>query len=411
VSLSLVNQIGAAKQRNVGLKLEVSDAEPDAAHANGCGARDLRLFRNGLLVKSWPGDVLERAARKVIETTVPIVAGDNRFSAYAFNRENVKSSDAALTLSGADSLKRVGTAYFVVVGVGRYENQQYNLNYSPADALEVGEQLKNQQERLARYQPVIVIPLLNDAATKANILLALARLSGVSIGPLPPSAPASLKRLKPSQPEDAVIIYFSGHGTAQKDRFYLIPHDLGFMGPRTPLGAEGMKTILMHSISDLELEDALGKIDADQLLLVIDACNSGQALEAAERRRGPMNTRGLAQLAYEKGMYVLTASQSIEVAFESAALKHSYLAYALVDEGIRSGAADTNHDGDVMLREWFDYAIDRVPQIGREQNRSGKDLEEIEADEQRVQRPRVFYSREGGAQRLVIARIGSRSTQ
>jgi uncharacterized caspase-like protein len=183
------------------------------------------------------------------------------------------------------------------------------------------------------------------------------------------------------------------------------------MGPRTPLGAEGLETILKHSISDLELEDALGKIDADQLLLVIDACNSGQALEASERRRGPMNTRGLAQLAYEKGMYVLTASQSIEVAFESATLKHSYLAYALVDEGIRSGAADTNHDGEVLLREWFDYAIDRVPQIGREQNRRGKDLEEVEPDEQRVQRPRVFYSRDGGAQRLVIAKLGATSLQ
>jgi hypothetical protein len=40
--------------------------------------------------------------------------------------------------------------------------------------------------------------------------------------------------------------------------------------------------------------------------MVIDACNSGQALEAEEKRRGPMNSKGLAQLAYEKGMYILT---------------------------------------------------------------------------------------------------------
>ena len=43
------------------------------------------------------------------------------------------------------------------------------------------------------------------------------------------------------------------------------------------------------------------------------ACNSGQALEAKEKRRGPMNTRGLAQLAYEKGMYVLTAAQGVSL--------------------------------------------------------------------------------------------------
>lgn len=58
--------------------------------------------------------------------------------------------------------------------------------------------------------------------------------------------------------------------------------------------------ILSRSISDLELEAALETVDAGQLLFVLDACNSGQALEAEEKRRGPMNSSGLAQLAYEK---------------------------------------------------------------------------------------------------------------
>src|SRR4030095_5340619 len=102
--------------------------------------------------------------------------------------------------------------------------------------------------------------------------------------------------------EDAVIVFFAGHGTAQAQRFYLIPHDLGYSGSRTELDEAGLKTILSHSVSDLELEQACEGIDAGHLLMVIDACNSGQALEAAEKRRGPMNSKGLAQLAYEKGM-------------------------------------------------------------------------------------------------------------
>jgi uncharacterized caspase-like protein len=214
-----------------------------------------------------------------------------------------------------------------------------------------------------------------------------------------------LAKLKPAQPEDAVVFYFSGHGTAQDDRFYLIPHDLGYLGPRTKLDSAGLASILANSISDLELEEALQPLDVDQLLLVIDACNSGQALNAAEERRGPMNTRGLAQLAYEKGMYILTASQSDEVAFESAGLKHSYLAYALVEEGIKTGAADADSNGQVLLKEWFDYATERVPRIGKEKAQTGKQLEEVDADEQRVQRPRVFNMREGGAERFVVARL------
>ena len=124
-----------------------------------------------------------------------------------------------------------------------------------------------------------------------------------------------------------------------------------------------------------------------------------------------MNTKGLAQLAYEKGMYVLTAAQSDEVAFESEALKHSYLAYALVEEGIKAGAADVDHDKNILLSEWFAYAIERVPQIRRERRKRGKELQEVEGDEERVQRPRAFYTRDNGANRLVIAKLKGANAQ
>ncbi len=401
------SQRAVVAQRTVQLKLEIAEALADAEHSNGSGARDLRLFRNGLLVQSWPGDVLNGATKRTLETTVPIVAGANDFTAYAFNRDNVKSADAHLMLTGADALRRTGTAYLFVVGVSRYANSQYNLNYSVADATAIGEQIKQQQQILRRYDPVEVVPLLNEEATKANILLALKLLAGTEKNP-PGNAPAALAKLKPAQPEDAVIFYFSGHGMAQDERFYLIPHDLGYSGPRAKLDAVGLETILAHSVSDLELEEALKPVDADQLLFIVDACNSGQVLQSDEERRGPMNTRGLAQLAYEKGMYVLTASQSDEVAFESAGLKHSYLAYALVEEGIKRGAADADRNGEVFLKEWFDYATDRVPRIFTDKPRAGKELEEEDADEKRVQRPRVFNMREGGAERFVIARLSGR---
>ena len=398
---------GAIQSRTLHLKLMIAEAPPDSDHPQGSGAQDVRLFRNGLLVQTWPGDVLQTGSQRTIETTVSVVAGQNDFTAYGFNRDNVKSTDAELSITGAESLRRKGTAYVFVVGVSKYENSQYNLNYSVSDATEIAAQLKIQQELLSRYQPVEVISLLNEHATKKNILLALKLLAGGAADALPADAAAELRKIKPAQPEDAVIFYFSGHGTAQGDRFYLIPHDLGYAGPRATLDQNGLAGILSHSISDVELETSLKLLDVDQLLLVIDACNSGQALQAAEERRGPMNTRGLAQLAYEKGMYVLTASQSDEVAFESAGLKHSYLAYALIEEGIKSGAADIDHNGEILLNEWLGYATDRVPRIRGEKQQAGKQLEEVDEDEKRVQRPRVFNMREGGAERFVIARLAN----
>ncbi len=396
--------------RGVKIKLEITGALPDKEHAAGSGARDVRLFRNGLLIYMWSDDVLNGSSHRTLEVPIQVVAGENRLSAYAFNNDNIKSPDAGLSLTGTDNLKRTGTAYVLSVGVEQYENSQFNLHYPAADAVEMSAQLKNQQEQIGRYNPVVTISLLNAEATKANILLALKRLAGIDVGPLPPKSPPILAKISPAQPEDAVIIYFSGHGTAEQDRFYLIPHDLGYQGSRGKLKAEELEKIVAHSISDRELEETLRLLDVDQLLLLIDACKSGQALKADEERQGPMNTRGLAQLAYEKGMYILTASRSDEYAFESEKYKHSYLAVALVEEGIKSGLADIDRDGQVLLPEWFAYATERVPQIRRERNRASKELVEDEPDEQKVQRPRVFYTRKGGAQNVIIARVANANT-
>jgi len=219
-----------------------------------------------------------------------------------------------------------------------------------------------------------------------------------------------------SQPEDEVLVYFAGHGTAYRNRFYLIPHDLGYAGARAALNQTGLDTILAHSISDGELELAFAQIDAGHLILVIDACNSGQALEAEDQRRGPMNTKGLAQLAYEKGMYIMTAAQSYQAAQEASLLGHGYLTYALVVEGLKNGAADDEpKDGAVLLREWLDYATNRVPQMQLEKMKQARELglefsfvegeePQLSLEQRNVQRPRVFYRRELEAQPFIISK-------
>jgi len=393
--------------RTIKVKLDISDAPADKDNPKGAGAQDLRLFRNGSLVKVWHGDVLNGQSAVSLEEEITVTAGPNRLVAYAFNRDNVKSKDAPLVFNGADSLKRKGTAYIIAVGVNEYENSQYNLKYAKADAQSFGDEMRRRQTQLAGFERVEVIQLLDQDATKANILAAIKRLAGETG---PPSLKAGpLDALKRAEPEDTVVIYYAGHGTAQAQRFYLIPHDLGYTGERTKLTEQGLKTILAHSISDIELETAVESLDAGHLLLIIDACNSGQALETEEKRRGPMNSKGLAQLAYEKGMYILTAAQSFQAALEAAQLGHGYLTYALVEEGLKTPAADAEpKDGVVIAREWLNFATERVPQMQEEKMAQGRglglEISFTEGEKRTVQRPRVFYRRELEANPLVITK-------
>jgi WD40 repeat protein len=395
IKLSLIqdgtNGSGGIPTRQIKVKIDITDAP--------AGARDLRLFRNGSLVKVWRGDVLGGKPGATLEATIPIVAGANQLTAYAFNSDNVKSSDARLSLRGAESLKRAATLYVLAVGINNYANQEFNLKYAVADARAFADEVATQQMKLGKFSETRVVPLLDNEATKANILLALQRFSGTATGPVPTGAPAAFEKIKPTEPEDTLIIYYAGHGTALESRFYLIPHDLGYEGKRMRLDASGLAAIVEHSISDQEVEHAVEGLDAGQLLLVIDACNSGQALEAEEKRRGPMNSKGLAQLAYEKGMYILTAAQSYQAALEAAQLGHGYLTYALVEEGLKTAAADVApRDGKVDVREWLDFATERVPQMQEDKLKEGRGLayqlvfvegEEMEKEENRnVQRPR-----------------------
>jgi WD40 repeat protein len=416
-------QTGAnASTRTVKIRLEVSEpatnqttttaANPSAMPV---GARDVRLFRNGTLVKVWRGDVLQGKKQVSLEASLPIVAGENRLLAYAFNRDNVKSADAVLNVSGDAQLQRKGVAYVLAFGVNRYANEAYNLKYAVADARSFADEVRAQQMKLQNYERVEVIELADQEATKENILLALKRLSNADAA-LPAGAPATLAKIHTTQPEDAVMIYFAGHGTAQGARFYLVPHDLGYSGQRNQVDARSVQAILSHSISDLELEAAFEGLEAAQLLLVIDACNSGQALEAEEKRRGPMNSKGLAQLAYEKGMYILTAAQSYQAALEAAQLGHGYLTYALIEEGLKKGAADRDTtDGTILTREWFNYATDRVPQMQEKEMGARLLLQQnvafVEGEEKlkdpakrSLQRPRVFYRREAESKPLIVAK-------
>jgi uncharacterized caspase-like protein len=134
-----------------------------------------------------------------------------------------------------------------------------------------------------------------------------------------------------------------------------------------------------------------------------------------------MNSKGLAQLAYEKGMYVLTAAQSFQAAQEASQLGHGLLTYALVEEGLRRALADSQPaDGEVVTREWFDYAARRVPEMQLDKMQQARDAgaDLSFADDERGlnlsqragQRPRVFYRREPESQPLVIAKPGTPNT-
>jgi hypothetical protein len=77
-----------------------------------------------------------------------------------------------------------------------------------------------------------------------------------------------------------------------------------------------------------------------------------------------MGSQGLGQLAYDKRIRILAASQSDQTAGEDARLGQGILSYVLSQEGLIEGKADWSPvDGRITLGEWLRFAVHEVPNL------------------------------------------------
>jgi hypothetical protein len=77
-----------------------------------------------------------------------------------------------------------------------------------------------------------------------------------------------------------------------------------------------------------------------------------------------MGSRGLGQLAYDKGMRILAATQVDQYALETNKTQLGLLSYALVRDGLERNEADYKpKDGKILVSEWLSYAAEDVPKL------------------------------------------------
>lgn len=314
--------------------------------------QDVRLLVDGKLAAYEDGAVALDAHGNWTKTyTIPLPHNGEKeveISAYCFNQDRVKSETVRQTLK-LDLQMRHGKAYVISVGVDHYKRRDLSLSYSAADAVDISTTLG---KRLAGYSEVIAIPLIsNDAshdATKAKFHAVLDALAGkkADLSGIPSS-----EKLVKSTPEDLVIITWSGHGLTSKDgRFYLLPEDVA--NDQDTFG----KNFLASCVSGDDLSTWLRDVTAADMAFIVDACHSAAAVQSEDFKPGPLGNSGLGQLAYDKGIRVLAATQAENVALESGKLGNGLLTYALIRDGLADGKSHT-------LKEWLASAVDDVPKL------------------------------------------------
>jgi hypothetical protein len=338
----------------------------------GVEIRNPRLKRNGVMVKEWEGTYKDG---ETLESQVDLVAGvDNIFTAYAYNQDSVKSEDAVSTVPDSGKPIRPGDLWVIAVGVNAYKNPNFNLNYAVNDARLAAWSLASQRQAVAAsgkqaaehpmqgYEgkpilndgkhfidmrpsmgPVHVRLLLDKDATREGILDAIRDYS------------------TQARPEDTFVIFFAGHGVASGQRYYLLPHDVTFPGTPNELNRAPASVLEQSAVSDEDLRKTLSGEQASTAALILDACESGAVTgDSLLARRGPMNSNGLRQLAYDKNMFLLAASLSTQSAAEQASIEDGVLTHVLFQRGLLEDAAATSTGftgpGPLLFSEWLSWA-------------------------------------------------------
>jgi uncharacterized caspase-like protein len=322
------------------------------------GIANVRVTLNGAEVAK----VEERTAQKSLAVSVPLTLkpGANAITLTATEPDGTVQQEIRTVIYDAPKVAAVPPApapaappqvvrnqWAVIVGVGKYESSSIPaLQYTVSDAEAIYKTLTT----AGGFKKEHVL-LLTDKSERKPTLRNVKWALGTFLG-------------RSAQKDDTVVIYFAGHGAPEVDTRgierdglakYLIPSDAD------------PDDLYSTALPMDELQTIFGRIEAERVVVLLDACYSGSAggrtFASKKTRAGAVDDLFLERLTRSKGRAIITASRPSEVSIELPELGHGIFTHYLV-QGLK-GAADLNRDGIVTLQELYEYLDQQVTQKAR----------------------------------------------
>ncbi len=265
---------------------------------------------------------------------VPLPPGRMKLNLTAYGRSGlVASLPAVLELEGA-APSEAPTLHLLAVGISAYRDKalQQGVRFAAGDARAFRDALlaagRAPTTRVA--EPV----LLTDAqASGAGIRAALAAMAGrVRLG-------------------DLFVLYMAGHGVAVNGDYTFLPQDLLYRNNES----------LREGLGGEELSTLLSRINSNKTVVVLDTCSSG-GFRLPGRSLGEKGA--IDKLARQSGQVVFAAAGDERLALESPDNQRGLYTGALLRA--LAGAADTDRDGLVGVREAADYVEKEVQRLSQQ---------------------------------------------
>ncbi|MEP1095564.1 MAG: caspase family protein [Cyclobacteriaceae bacterium] len=317
-------QNGSANQTTIQLVMKVTD--------EGGGINEVKVLQNGKRIVE-DHEIPSTKKGKPISRSyyIDLVPGVNFIDATAFNNNRVESGISRIRLTRPAD-EPTATCYVLSIGINKYKNPRLNLNYAVNDALSISGLLEQHGKDM--FTDVEVISILDEEATKANIIAKLQELS------------------KKVRPTDVFYFFYAGHGSLVNEQFYFIPTDATRLYEESSLQEDAL------FVGDMV--GYLKEIKALKQVVMIDACHSGGSTSVLAAR-GAAEEKALAQLSRSAGVHILAAAGSDQTATEFAELGHGLFTYVILEA--QNGKADgAPADDKVTVYELKSFLDDQVPE-------------------------------------------------
>ncbi len=224
----------------------------------------------------------------------------------------------------------------LLIGVGTHQHHpQLDVPITVTDAEAVANVLQSTNH--CGYPAEQVQLIARDGATKANILAALDDLA------------------QRTTASDTAFFFYCGHGALGSDgNYYLVSYDAQVQNGRVVTGT---------GVSEAELLQKLRAIDAERVLMIFNACHSGNispTLEiepAALTASNPTGDTSAALLGTGKGRIIIVACHEEQVSYIGNG-RLTLFTQALID-GL-SGRGVRNSNGYISAYSLYEYIFETV---------------------------------------------------
>jgi WD40 repeat protein len=321
----------------------------DSAHP----LKSWNLYVNGCPEFPSSGNPISKKHQAHLEKTIELNHGMNTISFSCMNSQGIKSVSTPIQINyhqkNAEKIIHLFT-----IGVANYQDSTYNLKYPEKDARDIlnlsWEASFDSIDRLQNHGELAIVEQIEP----------------------------ELKKLESVGVDDVVIIFLAGHGLLDNEfNFYFATYDCDFENPKG--------TAMPYTL----LEEALWNCPSRKILVMLDACHSGEvdpdminltvidtssikpqfrgARVISKNALGVNNSidymkQLFIDLNYGSGAQVIAAASGEGYALESDEWQNGIFTYAVI-QAFRDKAADTNKDRKLSVEELKTYVFEMVDHL------------------------------------------------